>query len=127
MLPRNSKIWTSKINTSKIFFLIFFLLVSFFASSSSQADNVFIKFYQEHISVVDGNRCPMHPSCSAYASQAIEKHGLLLGWVMACDRLVRCGRDEVNISMKIIVNNQKLVNDPVDANDFWWFEKEKKE
>jgi len=124
VLPRNSKT-----GNSKIFFLLFvLLLVSFFLTSSfALADNAFIKFYQEHISVVDGNRCPMHPSCSAYASQAIEKHGLIQGWVMACDRLVRCGRDEAKLSMKIIANNQEYIHDSVEANDFWWFEKEKKE
>ena len=34
---------------------------------------------------------------------------------------------EANISMKVIVNHQELIYDPVGANDFWWFEKEKKE
>jgi len=26
-----------------------------------------------------------------------------------------------------MVNHQELIYDPVGANDFWWFEKEKKE
>ena len=69
----------------------------------------------------------MYPSCSRYASRAFEKHGAIFGWIMTCDRLVRCGRDEVKLSPKVIVNKQELVYDPVEANDFWWFEKEKKE
>ena len=83
--------------------------------------NIFIQFYQDHISGADGGRCPMHPSCSAYAARAIEKHGPVLGWIMACDRLVRCGRDEVRVSPAMVIKGQPYVFDPVRANDFWWF------
>jgi len=37
-----------------------------------------------------GPRCRFHPSCSAYALEAIERHGALLGVWMATKRLVRC-------------------------------------
>ncbi len=89
------------------------------------ADNALVKFYQNHISQVDGDRCPMAPSCSSYARQAIKKHGPVVGWIMACDRLVRCGRDEGKVSPLIILDSQRYVYDPVAANDFWWFKKEK--
>lgn len=89
--------------------------------SAEDEKNVFIKFFQDHISAADGNRCSMHPSCSAYAAQAIEKNGMIIGWIMACDRLVRCGRDEVKISPHVRINTQDYVLDPVSANDFWWF------
>ena len=127
MLPRNNKIRNNKIGKKKFFFAIFLLQLFLFAIPSVRAENVFIKFYQDHISAVDGHRCPMYPSCSAYASQAIEKHGPVLGWMMSCDRLVRCGRNEVDLSKAIIINGLKFVADPLDTNDFWWFEKEKKE
>ena len=94
---------------------------------ASENKNLLLGFYQEHISAVDGNRCAMYPSCSQYASNAVQKHGLIPGWIMACDRLVRCGRDEADISVNIIIKNRKLIYDPVEANDFWWFEKEKKQ
>ncbi len=80
-------------------------------------------FYKKHISPVDGNRCPMYPSCSSYASMAVERHGVVIGWIMACDRIIRCGRDEAKISKKIIKNHEASIYDPLDANDFWWFEK----
>ena len=80
-----------------------------------------IKFYQKHISGIDGNRCPMYPSCSGYGAHAVRKHGLLLGWIMACDRLLRCGKDEVRLSPHIKINGRELTFDPVSANDFWWF------
>lgn len=91
------------------------------------AENGFVTFYQSHISPADGDRCPMVPSCSAYAARAVEKHGLLLGWIMACDRLTRCGRDEAALSDKIEIDKKTYVLDTVEDNDFWWFSpKEKK-
>ncbi len=52
-----------------------------------------IDFYQEWMSPVDGHSCPMHPSCSNYSKQAIEKHGFSTGVNMTSDRLLRCGHD----------------------------------
>ena len=83
--------------------------------------NPVIKFYQAHISNIDGNRCPMYPHCSQYCAQAIRNHGFAIGWIMACDRLLRCGGDEVRLSVHVRVNGHKLTFDPVSANDFWWF------
>lgn len=91
------------------------------AFSGESGRNLFIRFYQEHISPVDGDRCPMTPSCSEYARQAVQKHGPVMGWIMACDRLMRCGRDEVRLSPARTVNGQRYTRDPVAANDFWWF------
>ncbi|MCD4675347.1 MAG: membrane protein insertion efficiency factor YidD [Desulfobacula sp.] len=113
-------------NKTLLFYVILFFLCVY-ETAFARDQNFIFRFYQEHISVVDGNRCSMYPSCSRYASRAFKKHGPILGWIMTCDRLVRCGRNEVNISMKVMVNNQELIYDPLDANDFWWFEKEKKE
>ena len=113
MLPRN-----------KIMLCIFFVAIFFGKPLYAQDSNFILDFYQNHISVVDGNRCSMYPSCSNYASQAFKKHGPVLGWVMSCDRLVRCGRDEASVSRRIIVNNHQLIHDPVAGNDFWWFEKD---
>ncbi len=118
MLLRN------KIIPSISYIVIFIVAILFCEPLYAQDDNFILDFYQKHISVVDGNRCSMYPSCSHYASEAFKKHGFVLGWIMSCDRLVRCGRDEVNVSRKIIVNNHKLIHDPVAANDFWWFEKD---
>jgi len=105
---------------------ILLILVLFFiwVGSTVQAadDNLFIRFYQEHISAVDGNRCQMYPSCSTYASRVFKKHGPVMGWIMTCDRLVRCGRDESRVSMKVVIDMNELIYDPVSANDFWWFE-----
>lgn len=79
-----------------------------------------LKIYQNHISAIDGHRCPMFPSCSVYALKAIKKHGYFKGWIMACDRLMRCGRDEIRLSPLIVINGRKLTYDPLCKNDFWW-------
>ena len=78
-----------------------------------------IKFFSKYISPVDGNRCPMYPSCSKYCLEAAQKHGLLMGWIMSCDRLVRCGRDEIKLSPTVMVKDTELSYDPVAKNDFW--------
>jgi putative membrane protein insertion efficiency factor len=79
-----------------------------------------IKFYQDYISNVDGNRCPMHPTCSQYCIEAFNKHGALLGWIMCSDRLMRCGRDEKALSDTVWIDGKKRSYDPVSNNDFWW-------
>ncbi|MCF8035423.1 MAG: membrane protein insertion efficiency factor YidD [Desulfobacteraceae bacterium] len=85
--------------------------------------NLLIRIYRgplDHLSAVRTGRCPMYPSCSHYAQAAIEKHGPLLGSMMACDRLIRCGREELAYAPKIPVNGKWRYNDPVSANDFWF-------
>lgn len=82
-----------------------------------------VNFFQKHISPIDANRCSCYPSCSIYANKAITEHGALLGWIMTCDRLVRCGRDTSTLSKKIVINSEILASDPVKANDFWWYKK----
>lgn len=37
-----------------------------------------------------GGRCRFHPSCSAYAAEAIRTHGALRGVVLATWRILRC-------------------------------------
>ena len=82
-----------------------------------------LKRLQRFISRADGDRCPMYPTCSHYASQAFAREGMLTGWVLTCDRLMRCGRDEVRLAKTIRVNEQKHAYDPLNANTFWWKER----
>jgi putative membrane protein insertion efficiency factor len=49
-----------------------------------------IRLYQRLISPALGPRCKYHPTCSAYAVQAIERYGILRGSVLAAWRLLRC-------------------------------------
>jgi uncharacterized protein len=49
-----------------------------------------IRLYRRLISPAFGQRCKYHPSCSAYALQAIRTYGILRGVVLAGWRLLRC-------------------------------------
>ncbi len=49
-----------------------------------------IKFYQWFISPIIGPRCRFYPSCSHYAVEAIEQHGVLCGFWLAIKRVFRC-------------------------------------
>lgn len=77
-----------------------------------------ISFFQNYISRVDGDRCPMVPTCSAYAAQAIKKHGFWLGFVMTADRLIHEG-SEIQRAPVIRRGDRVGFYDPVENNDFW--------
>lgn len=49
-----------------------------------------IRVYQVCFRAVLGPRCRFYPSCSEYASEAIETHGALKGSIMAVKRIGRC-------------------------------------
>ncbi|MBC5811634.1 MAG: membrane protein insertion efficiency factor YidD [Candidatus Eremiobacteraeota bacterium] len=51
---------------------------------------VTIGAYQAVVSPLLGPRCRYYPSCSQYAKEAVLKHGVLRGAVLALGRLVRC-------------------------------------
>ena len=76
------------------------------------------------ISAVDGDRCPMYPTCSAYSAEAFRKHGLVIGAVMTADRLIH-EADESGIAPRVDVGGRIRSFDPVSRNDFWWYGKGK--
>ena len=49
-----------------------------------------IRFYQRCISPLRGPCCRFRPTCSAYAYEAIHKHGAIKGGWLALKRLCRC-------------------------------------
>lgn len=49
-----------------------------------------IRAYQVALSPLLGPRCRFHPSCSHYALEALERHGLLRGGWLALRRIGRC-------------------------------------
>jgi len=49
-----------------------------------------IRLYQLIVSPVIGPRCRYHPTCSAYAIEALRSFGILRGLVLAGWRLLRC-------------------------------------
>ena len=49
-----------------------------------------ISAYQYLLSPWVGNQCRFHPTCSAYANEAIEVHGARRGLMLTLRRLMRC-------------------------------------
>lgn len=98
------------------------------AETDSETDplSAMIEFYRgpmNHFSAVRSGECPMYPSDSEYSLKSIRKHGMLKGWMMAMDRLLRCGRDETRLAPKVMINGKVKYYDPVEQNDFWWSDK----
>jgi len=124
-----------KILVKLILFLILFSLIASCTYSKSmqtetdwEADplSLMVRFYRgplNHLSAVRYGECPMYPSDSEYSLQSIQKHGMLVGWIMAMDRLMRCGRDETRLSPQVFINGKWKTYDPVEKNDFWWSDK----
>ncbi len=50
----------------------------------------FLKGYRFAISPLYGQVCRYHPTCSAYALQAVETHGAIRGVYLAARRVMRC-------------------------------------
>ena len=50
----------------------------------------FIRFYQICISPLKPPTCRFTPTCSAYALEALRKHGLFKGSWLAIRRILRC-------------------------------------
>jgi len=75
-------------------------------------------FYQRIIANMDGRTCPSYPVCSLYASQAIDKHGLLLGSWLMLDRLIH-EADDLRLGSWIMIDGQMRLNDPLMRNDHW--------
>jgi len=53
-----------------------------------------VRLYQRVLSpllnLVSGPRCRFHPTCSAYAVQALERHGAVRGSLLTARRIGRC-------------------------------------
>lgn len=49
-----------------------------------------IRWYQRHISIYFPRRCRYQPTCSQYALEAIQVHGLVKGTLLGSWRLLRC-------------------------------------
>jgi putative component of membrane protein insertase Oxa1/YidC/SpoIIIJ protein YidD len=80
-----------------------------------------IEILWRYISSVDGDRCPMHPTCSAYSLQVIKKHGFFIGFMMTADRLIHEG-SEMDYAPLVKVGDRYKFYDPVSNNDFWWYD-----
>lgn len=55
-----------------------------------QAAAALIRFYQRFVSPLLGPNCRYHPTCSTYALESIERHGMLRGGWLGVRRICRC-------------------------------------
>ena len=49
-----------------------------------------VRVYQMSLAYIMGGWCRFTPSCSVYALEAIERHGVIKGWWLAVCRICRC-------------------------------------
>ena len=69
--------------------------------------------YRATVSRVDGDRCPSHPTCSAYAREAVTRYGAFLGTLLTAGRLVG-EADEAAFAPRVFVNGRWKVYAPVE-------------
>lgn len=79
-----------------------------------------IRLHQKFITHVDGERCPMYPTCSSYSVQAFRKHGPVIGVVMTADRLLHEMDEQRFVPLRRVGDRFRYI-DPVSENDFWWY------
>ncbi|OGP49898.1 MAG: hypothetical protein A2Y79_02865 [Deltaproteobacteria bacterium RBG_13_43_22] len=77
-----------------------------------------IEGYQKLLSPVLASQCPMQPSCSAYAKQALYEYGPFLGLLLTVDRLFH-EANENRTSPLVRQGEQLKLYDPPSAN-VWW-------
>lgn len=112
-----------------VFFLINIFSCSYLSNNDTQyASSInpmstIIDFYRgplNHCSAVRQGVCPMFPSCSEYSKEAFEKYGFFRGAMIASDRIMRCGRDELKTAPLIFVEGKPKFYDPLEWNTSWW-------
>ena len=64
--------------------------MSMLAFAPRSVARALIRFYQLTLSIVLGRQCRYLPTCSAYADEAIRRHGLWAGSWMGAARICRC-------------------------------------
>ena len=85
-----------------------------------------VSIFKDHISAVDGDRCPSVPTCSAYGVEAFKKHGFLQFIFRHGLDIDFEGQEETTVSPLVYSDGKWKIYDPVKNNDFWWYPPEKK-
>ena len=50
-----------------------------------------INFYQNYLSFLFSKNCRFEPTCSQYAKESIETHGVIVGSFYSLIRILKCG------------------------------------
>jgi len=77
-------------------------------------------FYRTVVTPIDGPRCPHRPTCSAYAREAISRHGVVGLW-LAYDRLLRGAQSSAARPLPVALQAGRIVFlDPLEESTFWF-------
>jgi hypothetical protein len=77
-------------------------------------------FYRTVVTPIDGPRCAHLPSCSAYAREAISRHGVVGLW-LAYDRLLRGTQSSSARQLPVTLQGGRIVFvDPLEESTFWF-------
>ncbi len=83
------------------------------SSKSARIGVYAIDWYKQNIASLNILQCDFYPTCSQYTKQAMQKYGFLKGWMMGCDRLMRCNHD-LWVYPEVKVDGQLKKYDPID-------------
>lgn len=75
--------------------------------------------YQNHISPAMDHDCPMHPSCSDYFGQAMDRFGLVRGVIIGLDRLIH-EQSRLTTGRPVLTPAGRRILDPLAGNTDWW-------
>lgn len=78
----------------------------------SSAAGDYIHLYQNFISGIRGNECPMYPSCSNYGLKTFSETNFVNAFILTSDRMMRCGHDHRFYALTPHENNFKLLDYP---------------
>jgi putative component of membrane protein insertase Oxa1/YidC/SpoIIIJ protein YidD len=70
-------------------------------NNKESAATEYIRFYQNYISEIRGQECPMYPSCSNFGLKAFKEAGFAKGFLIVSDRLMRCGHERNKYSLTL--------------------------
>ena len=77
-------------------------------------------FYRTVVTPIDGPRCAHRPTCSAYAREAIGRHGVVGLW-LAYGRLLRDTRSSAARRLPVTLQAGRIVFlDPLEESTFWF-------
>jgi putative component of membrane protein insertase Oxa1/YidC/SpoIIIJ protein YidD len=86
--------------------------------NETKASDDYIGFYQNYISSIRGQSCPMYPSCSRYGLESFRNNNFFNAFLLTSDRLIRCGHDYENYSFTLTNNGVKFLDVPENSSKY---------
>ena len=118
----------NKIQLIRIFFKILIIFnihvlfsqndISILKNNKPKASEDYIGFYQNYISGIRGQSCPMYPSCSRYGIESFRNNNFFNAFLSTSDRLIRCGHDYENYSFTLSNDGIKILDIPENSTKY---------